>query len=669
MSTEYSLPVFSSQYSDIENKDVLKSNSWDPYAANAPIALSEIPSSSKSGKTNGSKAAVESGLASGAFGNRTGNMNRNTSMSGYTFGSSNFVPYNLLSNTPSFTTSHSSSTTFVPPATMGGGLNNLSSPSSSLYLPGSASYQRSNSKNSSASILQMNTTLDDIPILLRRPGLSSYTPGPSTSRRSISSSSNLGGNPGLIANNPSASKNFAFTSGSSSTNNSTTSSSSMANGLQSISKHSAAFPLLSNATSFFGENLTPSLAASTASTGSTDSSGSNIANTLIAPTPTISPPSANTVGNPSPADTPGFNVPSLISDDPSVSSSLSSSVASLSLQNSNILSFCKDQHGCRYLQRLLEKKNQSHIDAVFAETHPYLAVLMVDAFGNYLCQKLFEHASEAQRSTFIQIIAPKLVPISFNMHGTRALQKIIDLVSSPDQISCIVNALRPNVVLLTKDLNGNHVIQKCLNKFSQEDCQFIFDAICEDPLDVSTHRHGCCVVQRCFDHASPAQIEQLVEHIVPHALTLVQDAFGNYVLQYVLELNNPNHTEAIISYFLYKVRALSTQKFSSNVMEKCIFFAPAAIKEKLISELMDEKHLPKLLRDSFANYVIQTALDNASVKQRAELVERIKPLIPSIKNTPCGRRILSKLERRHPSSKEKPIVYSNSERVNTSSSA
>lgn len=84
---------------------------------------------------------------------------------------------------------------------------------------------------------------------------------------------------------------------------------------------------------------------------------------------------------------------------------------------------------------------------------------------------------------------------------------------------------------------------------------------------------------------------------------------------------------------------------------------------------MDEKHLPKLLRDSFANYVIQTALDNASVKQRAELVERIKPLIPSIKNTPCGRRILSKLERRHPSSKEKPIVYSNSERVNTSSSA
>jgi len=39
------------------------------------------------------------------------------------------------------------------------------------------------------------------------------------------------------------------------------------------------------------------------------------------------------------------------------------------------------------------------------------------------------------------------------------------------QIHSIVVALSPRVVVLIKDLNGNHVIQKCLNKLAPEDNQ------------------------------------------------------------------------------------------------------------------------------------------------------------------------------------------------------
>jgi len=35
----------------------------------------------------------------------------------------------------------------------------------------------------------------------------------------------------------------------------------------------------------------------------------------------------------------------------------------------------------------------------------------------------------------------------------------------------VIAALNPNVVTLIKDLNGNHVIQKCLNRLSSEDNQ------------------------------------------------------------------------------------------------------------------------------------------------------------------------------------------------------
>jgi hypothetical protein len=116
-------------------------------------------------------------------------------------------------------------------------------------------------------------------------------------------------------------------------------------------------------------------------------------------------------------------------------------------------------------------------------------------------------------------------------------------------------ALQASVVPLIKDLNGNHVIQKCLNRLVPEDnqvrlthsrlyagtspadhdvapslLQFIYNAVAAHCVEVATHRHGCCVLQRCIDHAADSQRVQLVTEITYHGLTLVQDPFGNYVV-------------------------------------------------------------------------------------------------------------------------------------------
>lgn len=53
-----------------------------------------------------------------------------------------------------------------------------------------------------------------------------------------------------------------------------------------------------------------------------------------------------------------------------------------------------------------------------------------------------------------------------------------------------------------------------------------------------------------------------------HALPLVQDPFGNYVVQYVLDLGDINYTDTLVRCFLEHVCDLSVQKFSSNVIEK-----------------------------------------------------------------------------------------------------
>lgn len=210
----------------------------------------------------------------------------------------------------------------------------------------------------------------------------------------------------------------------------------------------------------------------------------------------------------------------------------------------------------------------------------------------------------------------------------------------------IIQALSGQVVDLIQDLNGNHVIQKCLNHLKSSDAQFIFDAVGEHCITVGTHRHGCCVLQRCIDHASGFQKINLVHKITMNSFDLVQDPFGNYVVQYILDLNDPTFTTPMCEGFQGKIIELSKQKFSSNVIEKCVRCADMPTKALMISELLDAEELEKLMRDSYGNYVVQTALEFAPPDLCVHLIEIMRPILPSIRQTPYGRRIQSKVQER-----------------------
>jgi len=309
----------------------------------------------------------------------------------------------------------------------------------------------------------------------------------------------------------------------------------------------------------------------------------------------------------------------------------------------------RDQHGCRYLQTKLEEGNKQYVNIIFDECFGDFVDLMIDPFGNYLCQKLFEHCDDAQRLVLVQYCANSLARVSTNMHGTRAVQRMVECLSTPDQIATACAALAPSAVDLMKDINGNHVIQRCLSRMDSKDNQFVYDAVANNCLDLATHRHGCCVMQRCIDHASPAQKNQLVKQVTSNALLLVQNAYGNYVVQYVLELGDPNYTLDIIKQLQCHVGELSTQKFSSNVVEKCLQKGNAETRSLLIDELIsDSEVIGRLLHDAFGNYVIQRSLQLARSPQLEALCEAIRPHLPSLKSSPYGKRIQSKILKRFP---------------------
>lgn len=220
---------------------------------------------------------------------------------------------------------------------------------------------------------------------------------------------------------------------------------------------------------------------------------------------------------------------------------------------------------------------------------------------------------------------------------------MIEFISTNEQTQTVIFALKDHVVELVQDLNGNHVIQKCLNRLKPEESQFIYDAVGVNCVAVGTHRHGCCVLQRCIDHASGEQRARLIAQITSNAFDLVQDPFGNYVVQYILDLAEPYFTEPLCQRFRKSIAALSKHKFSSNVIEKCLRTADMSTRRQMIDEMLCGSELEKMLRDSFANYVVQTAMEYADAEYRTRIVESVRPILPSIRTTPHGRRIAGKI--------------------------
>jgi hypothetical protein len=70
--------------------------------------------------------------------------------------------------------------------------------------------------------------------------------------------------------------------------------------------------------------------------------------------------------------------------------------------------------------------------------------------------------------------------------------------------------------------------------------------------------------------------------------------------------------------------------------------APADM-EFLISEMVRPGAMGQLLDDNFANYVVQTALDNAGPEQKQQMIKEIMPQLNTIKSRSWYKRIMGKI--------------------------
>ncbi|NXH11918.1 PUM1 protein, partial [Bucco capensis] len=282
-----------------------------------------------------------------------------------------------------------------------------------------------------------------------------------------------------------------------------------------------------------------------------------------------------------------------------------------------------------FIQLKLERATPAERQLVFNEILQAAYQLMVDVFGNYVIQKFFEFGSLEQKLALAERIRGHVLSLALQMYGCRVIQKALEFIP-PDQqvINEMVRELDGHVLKCVKDQNGNHVVQKCIECVQPQSLQFIIDAFKGQVFALSTHPYGCRVIQRILEHCLPEQTLPILEELHQHTEQLVQDQYGNYVIQHVLEHGRPEDKSKIVAEIRGNVLVLSQHKFASNVVEKCVTHASRTERAMLIDEVCtmnDGPHsaLYTMMKDQYANYVVQKMIDVAEPAQRKIVMHKV----------------------------------------------
>lgn len=163
---------------------------------------------------------------------------------------------------------------------------------------------------------------------------------------------------------------------------------------------------------------------------------------------------------------------------------------------------------------------ESFTTALIDSMMDFLPNVMMNQFGNYLCQKLIDVSSVNDIKKIIAAVMPNLIQICMDNHGTRVMQTLIEVMAKEhtqlqSELSQIIYELNNNIFELCLHANGNHVIQQLLLVFKASEnpgdpdlegaeelgiyTNFIFNACMQYCDEIGSDKHGCCVMQRCLE--------------------------------------------------------------------------------------------------------------------------------------------------------------------------
>ena len=270
----------------------------------------------------------------------------------------------------------------------------------------------------------------------------------------------------------------------------------------------------------------------------------------------------------------------------------------------HVVEFCQDQNGSRFIQQRLEMGNVAEQLLVMQEVLPAIRRLRNDVFGNYVVQKLLDFGTPTMKAEIRDTLEGEMLQLSLQMYGCRVVQKALEALDE-DDLPRLLREFHHNVLSFIHDQNGNHVIQKCVEvlnhraqkaqaigdahraKFLEEQIDFIIDDVLVNAAALSCHPYGCRVLQRILEHCGEQRKMAILDEIMKSHKKLLDDQYGNYVIQHVLQFGREVDRDSILQIVVESgLLGMSRQKFASNVVEKLLKYGNGNQRRAVVREML-----------------------------------------------------------------------------------
>jgi len=210
----------------------------------------------------------------------------------------------------------------------------------------------------------------------------------------------------------------------------------------------------------------------------------------------------------------------------------------------------------------------------------------------------------------------------------------------------MVKELEKDVIRTVKDQNGNHVIQKIIDRVPMEHIQNIVEAFRGNVGTLSIHTYGCRVIQRLLEKVPEPRRRFILAELHAEGPKLITDSYGNYVIQHVIEHGLPEDRARIVGLIKAQFLNYSRHKFASNVVEQCLICGDDEQRRELVTTVTAkneraENTILTLLRDGYGNYVIQKLLETLGREDYEMFLVELKPELDKARKMITGKQIVS----------------------------
>lgn len=194
----------------------------------------------------------------------------------------------------------------------------------------------------------------------------------------------------------------------------------------------------------------------------------------------------------------------------------------------------------------------------------------------------------------------------------RELRRIVE--NSPEEIPAILEKLIKvgDLKNLAVDSYGNILLQKIIERSQAKEQLLILNSLKGVVSEIAMNKNGTWVIQKLITAAADFSVQSgTIEELKDRTLELLEDQFGNYVIQCILAAGLPlehENLKLVIEKIIQNSRKLAVGKFSSRAL-KSILDSSNLERQKLIAQALSKESV-LLSVDPNGAVVIQWILDS-----------------------------------------------------------